>query len=175
MKNTLWRQGALLFCIILTLAASACGDSRWRTAYTAFCTDGYEGEVAWSVNGRSYTGHLTLSAGEAEPGAREASLTYASPAALAGVTVRAASGGLTLSLDGVTHEAERQVADSLLGILRFFSPARAALAREDGRGGLTFSDEEGDYAVRFDGNGRVCELCFSSPTLSLRLLPGGAA
>ncbi|MBQ8351095.1 MAG: hypothetical protein IJY20_03510 [Clostridia bacterium] len=173
MKITIRRACVLLACIILALTASACGKSSLRAAYMDFCRAGYDGEIIWTANDRTYIGHLTLTAGD-EPAAREARLTYSAPAALKGVTAHRKDGRITLTLDGVKHDIQGD-ADGHFAMLRFFSPALAATAQEDDSHKLRMSDAEGDYTVQLDKDGRVCELLFTSPSLSLRLLPGGAA
>lgn len=169
-KRFLWPL-ALLVCL-LPFSFAACGETAGER-YTAFACGGLEADATWEIDGVSYSGHLSLSAGDSLA-TREASITYTAPAALAGLTVQATGGTATLSLDGVSYTAKEGEAAAFLEVFRFFAPVEDAGATRTAEGEtFTFRDGEGEYTVCFAG-GRVRELCFVSPSHRVRLVVGAA-
>ena len=167
--KTRWYVPVLL-CACLLLCG--CGNSRERQAYAAIC-NAYDGEASWTLNGRDYAGHISIGKRD-ETGERGAVIVYTSPAALCGMTVRAEGQDALLSLGNVTHRLTGEAAEEALAIVCLFSPkvAEEAVWTKEG---LVHTEQDSTYTARFDDEGRICELGFSSPARTISLRPGGGA
>lgn len=159
-------------CLVLVFCTSlchiGCGGGEREAAYRAFCAS-YEGEACWEINGVAYAGHLSIGTGDS-PAERGAAILYTAPAALEGLRLTACEGGARLSLGASTHLLTGEAAEQLLAIFRLFVPVSA---RADDTGALRYTAGQESYTICFSTAGSVQKICYTSPTLTISLWPGG--
>lgn len=156
----------LLFCT--ALCHVGCGDGKKESAYRAFCA-AYEGEARWEINGAAYAGQLSIGVGNS-PAERGATILYTAPASLTGLQVAACEEGVRLTLEGNTHLLAGKAAEQFLAIFRLFVPVSAIA---DATGALCYIEGQERYTIRLGSANTVQEICYSSPTLTIYLWPGG--